>query len=164
MTSLFRSPPFFFVRMWTCLLFKIFKRCNIPMVAMGTVRHFIFTFYLVLSRKMELWICSKSHFCLWAVPHRPCLDHWEEKQADWDITLLPCSCNWELFYMHDWCRVFVTFGEFEKSWCGNFQLINSHHNALLCRGEGSVSVKILECAWLGVWHSPSTLWNTPLQK
>lgn len=23
--------------MWTCLLFRIFKRCNIPMVAMGTV-------------------------------------------------------------------------------------------------------------------------------
>ncbi len=30
-------PFLLFIRMWTCLLFRIFKRCNIPMVAMGTV-------------------------------------------------------------------------------------------------------------------------------
>ncbi|KAM4075135.1 hypothetical protein ACB094_10G146100 [Castanea mollissima] len=41
-------------RMWTCMLFRIFKRCNIPMVAMGTFPTGLALAIEKKSRRMEI--------------------------------------------------------------------------------------------------------------
>lgn len=148
--------------MWTCFLFGIFKKCNIPMVAMGTVKSLNSSFsFMLLSN-----LCCCSECCTWhsAVSNWVELGYWEEKQADWDLSLLPCTSYWELLYMHGWCWISATVQESEESWCGNFQHINSYHNALLCAGEGRFQVQVFKCARLGIWCATSSLWNTTLQK
>lgn len=52
--------------MWTCFLFRIFKRCNIPMVAMGTVHTFVCV-SLVLQIHIHL-VYWKQHVPLLQFP------------------------------------------------------------------------------------------------
>lgn len=99
-----------------------------------------------------------------AVPNWLGLGYWEEKQANWDFPLLSCSGHRELFHVHGWYRILATINKNEESWCCNLQLIHGNHNALLCTGEGSVPIQILECPWLGFWRPTSFLWNPSLQK
>lgn len=56
-----------FIRMWTCLLFRLFKRCNIPMVAMGTVTpKYFLTFRLTETIFFLFWILF--WFSTWQFP------------------------------------------------------------------------------------------------
>lgn len=53
--------------MWTCLLFRTFKRCNIPMVAMGTVTpKYFLTFRLIAMILFLFWILF--WFSSWQFP------------------------------------------------------------------------------------------------
>lgn len=58
-SSLFLSVYCSSAWMWTCLLFRIFKRCNIPMVAMGTFPTGLALAIEKKSRRMEI-----SLYCL----------------------------------------------------------------------------------------------------
>ncbi|KAK7304031.1 hypothetical protein RJT34_15024 [Clitoria ternatea] len=58
-SSLFLSVYCTSAWMWTCLLFRIFKRCNIPMVAMGTFPTGLALTIEKKSRRMEI-----SLYCL----------------------------------------------------------------------------------------------------
>ncbi|XP_041018802.1 uncharacterized protein LOC121260832 isoform X1 [Juglans microcarpa x Juglans regia] len=58
-SSLFLSAYCSSAWMWTCLLFRIFKRCNIPMVAMGTFPTGLALAIEKKSRRMEI-----SLYCL----------------------------------------------------------------------------------------------------
>lgn len=52
-------------RVWTCILFRIFKKCNIPMVAMGTVRWL----FLPCNCQIRGVRCSRSLLVfLWQFP------------------------------------------------------------------------------------------------
>ncbi|KAK9270267.1 hypothetical protein L1049_025844 [Liquidambar formosana] len=58
-SSLFLSAYCSSAWMWTCLLFRIFKRCNIPMVAMGTLPAGLALAIEKKSRRIEI-----SLYCL----------------------------------------------------------------------------------------------------
>lgn len=148
--------------MWTCLLFRTFKRCNIPMVAMGTVTPKYFHFPIDSNDLVSVLNFVLVFFL--AVSSRPGTSYREEKQAYWDFPLLPCTSYWELLYMHGRRRIFTIIKETEEGRRCSFQHFNRDYHALLRYRERCLPIQVPECSWLGFWCASTPFRDSTQEK
>lgn len=145
-------------RVWTCTLFRIFKKCTTPLILLATVRSPPPPPSLPSApppspdrQPLKLFLSLLS--CGPSVPDRARAGHREEDPADRDILVLPRPGHRELLHLPGRRRLRRARGQGEAGGRGGLQLCDGHHHALLRPGAGGLQVQVPERPGLGLWRA-----------